>query len=389
MKLSRWTTVCGAALAMMWVVVSVSVSGQARPAAQAGAQPAQLSEQAFKNVTELKGIPVREFMNTMGFFSASLAFNCTDCHGGASASDWANYALDTPLKNRARQMIRMVKAINEANFGGRPFVTCYTCHRGSQKPKAIPSLAVQYGEPPPDDPDEVEALPGARVTATADQILDKYLQAIGGAQALGKLTSFTAKGTYEGFDSDFAKVAVDVYAKGPNQRALVAHMVSGDSSTVYDGREAWHAAPRDLSPVAMIPLVGADLTGARVDAQLTFPAGIKQFLTGWRADFPAVTIDDKPVFVVQGTTDRVPVKLYFDKMSGLLVRQTRYAPTAVGTVPLHVTYSDYRDVPGVGIKMPFTFQMTWVDGQYTVNLESVQPNVPIDAARFAKPASAR
>jgi photosynthetic reaction center cytochrome c subunit len=389
MKLSRWTTVCGAALAMMWMLVSVSVLGQARPAAQAGAQQGQLSEQAFKNVTELKGIPVREFMNTMGFFSASLAFNCTDCHGGASASDWANYALDTPLKNRARQMIRMVKAINEANFGGRPFVTCYTCHRGSQKPKVIPSLAVQYGEPPPDDPDEVEALPGARVTATADQILDKYVQAIGGAQALAKLTSFTAKGTYDGFDSDFAKVPVDIYAKGPNQRALVAHMVSGDSSTVYDGREAWHAAPRDLSPLPMIPLVGADLTGARVDAQLTFPAGIKQFLTGWRADFPAVTIDDKPVFVVQGTTDRVPVKLYFDKTSGLLVRQTRYAPTAVGTVPLHVTYSDYRDVPGVGVKMPFTFQMTWVDGQYTVNLESVQPNVPIDAARFAKPAGAR
>ena len=387
MKFSRWTTVCGAALAITWVLVSVSVSGQARPAAQAGAPPAQLSEQAFKNVTELKGIPVREFMNTMGFFSASLAFNCTDCHGGASASDWANYALDTPLKNRARQMIRMVKAINEANFGGRPFVTCYTCHRGSQKPKVIPSLAVQYGEPPPDDPDEAEPLPGARVTATADQILDKYVQAIGGAQALAKLTSFTAKGTYEGFDSDFANVPVDLYAKGPNQRALVAHMVSGDSSTVYDGREAWHAAPRDLSPVAMIPLVGADLIGARVDAQLTFPAGIKQFLTGWRADFPAVTIDDKPVFVVQGTADRVPVKLYFDKMSGLLVRQTRYAPTAVGTVPLHVTYSDYRDVPGVGVKMPFTFQMTWVDGQYTVNLESVQPNGPIDAGRFAKPAA--
>jgi len=389
MKLSRWTTVGGAALVTMWVLVSVSVSGQARPAAQAGAPPAQLSEQAFKNVTELKGIPVREFMNTMGFFAASLAFNCTDCHGGASASDWANYALDTPLKNRARQMIRMVKAINEANFGGRPFVTCYTCHRGSQKPKVIPSLAVQYGEPPPDDPDEVEALPGARVTATADQILDKYLQAIGGAQALAKLTSFTAKGTYEGFDSDFAKVPVDIYAKGPNQRAIVAHMVSGDSATVYDGREAWHAAPRDLSPLPMIPLLGADLTGARVDAQLTFPAAIKQLLTGWRADFPAVTIDEKPVFVVQGTIDRVPVKLYFDKTSGLLVRQTRYAPTVVGTVPLHVTYSDYRDVPGIGVKMPFTFQMTWVDGQYTVTLESVQPNAPIDAARFAKPAAAR
>ena len=389
MKLSRWTTVCGTALVMMWVLVSVSVSGQARPAAQAAAPRPQLSEEAFKNVTVLKGIPVREFMNTMGFFAASLALNCTDCHGGASASDWANYAIDTPLKIRARAMIRMVNAINEANFGGRPFVTCYTCHRGSQRPKAIPSLAVQYGEPPPDDPDEAEAIPGTRVTATADQILDKYLQAIGGAQALGRLTSLTAKGTYEGFDSDFAKVPVDIYAKAPNQRAIVAHMASGDSATVYDGREAWHAAPKDLSPVAMIPLVGADLTGARVDAQLTFPAAIKQLLTGLRADFPAVSIDDKPVFVVQGTIDRVPVKLYFDKTSGLLVRQTRYAPTAVGTVPLHVTYSDYRDVPGVGVKMPFTFQMTWVDGQYTVNLESVQANAPIDAARFAKPAAPR
>ena len=386
MKLSRGTVLCGAFLAIFLVTV---IYGQARPAAQAAPPRPQLSEEAFKNVTELKGIPVREFMNTMGFFAASLALNCTDCHGGASASDWANYATDTPLKIRARQMIRMVKAINEANFGGRPFVTCYTCHRGSQKPKITPSLAAQYGEPPPDDPDEAEAVAGARVTATADQILDKYLQAIGGAQALGRLTSFTAKGTYEGFDSDFAKVPVEIYAKAPNQRAMVAHMGSGNATTVYDGREAWLAAPRDLSPVAMIPFVGADLTGARVDAQLTFPTAIKQLLTGWRADFPAVTIDDKPVFVVQGTLDRVPVKLYFDKASGLLVRQTRYAPTVVGTVPTHVSYSNYRDVPGTGVKIPFSWQMTWVDGQYTVNLESVQPNVAIDAARFAKPAAAR
>src|SRR5207237_7570166 len=131
-------------------------AGQARGAAPAAAQRAaqrpQMSEEAFKKVTELKGIPVREFMNTMGFFAASLAFNCTDCHGGASASDWANYAIDTPLKIRARGMITMVKAINDANFGGRPFVTCYTCHRGSQKPKITPSLAAQYGEPPAEDP---------------------------------------------------------------------------------------------------------------------------------------------------------------------------------------------------------------------------------------------
>jgi len=377
---------CGAGLAML---IAVVVEGQARPAAQAAAEKPQMAEEAFKNVRVLRGIPVREFMNTMGFFAASLSLNCTDCHGGASASDWANYATDTPLKNRARQMIAMVKAINEANFGGRPFVTCYTCHRGSQHPKVVPSLAAQYGEPPVEDPDEIEAFPGARVTATADQVLDKYLQAVGGAQALGRLTSFTAKGTYEGFDSDFAKVPVDVYAKAPNLRAMVVHMGSGDATSTYDGREAWLAYPRDLAPVPLIPLVGADITGARVDAQLAFPAPIKQLLTSWRADFPAVTIDDKPMQVVQGTIDRVPVKLYFDRASGLLVRQTRYAPTVVGTVPTHVTYSDYREVPGSGVKVPFTWQTTWVDGQYTVNLTSVQPNAPIDAARFAKPAPPR
>jgi len=377
---------CGATLVLTSLFVA-AVFAQARPAGQAAAPKPQLSEEAFKNIKVLRGIPVKEFMNTMGFFAASLSLNCTDCHGSASASDWANYATDTPLKIRARQMITMAKAINDANFGGRPFVTCYTCHRGSQKPKAIPSLAAQYGEPPPDDPDEIEMVPGVRVTATADQVLDKYIQALGGAQALGRLTSFTAKGTYEGFDSDFGKVPVDIYAKAPNLRAMIVHQLGGDATTTYDAREAWAAGPSTLVPVPLIPLVGADLGGARLDAQLSFPGQIKQLLTNWRADFPATSIDNHPVQVIQGTmADGTRVKLYFDKMSGLLVRQTRYAPTAVGTVALHVSYSDYRDVPGANIKLPFTWQMTWVDGQYTINLMSVQPNAPIDAAKFAKPA---
>jgi hypothetical protein len=45
-------------------------------------------------------------------------------------------------------------------------------------------------------------------------------------------------------------------------------------------------------------------------------------------------------------------------------------------------------VPGTSVKIPFTWQSTWVDGQYTFNLTSVQPNATIDATRFAKPAAA-
>src|SRR5579864_6055904 len=151
--------------------------------AQVGAGPKpQMAEDVFKNVQVLKGISVSEFMGTMGFFSASLSLNCTDCHISESSGDWARYADDTPLKRTARRMIVMVNNLNKDNFGGRRAVTCYSCHRGTIFPKVIPNLADQYGAPPPDDPNEVEIIGRAPATVSAEQILDKYIQALGGAE---------------------------------------------------------------------------------------------------------------------------------------------------------------------------------------------------------------
>src|ERR1041385_6436075 len=56
-----------------------------------------LAEDVFKNVQVLKGIPVKEFMNTMGFFSAATNLNCIDCHSPQSES-LEGYAIDTPRK---------------------------------------------------------------------------------------------------------------------------------------------------------------------------------------------------------------------------------------------------------------------------------------------------
>ena len=343
-----------------------------------------LSEQAFKNVRVLRGIPVKEFMETMGFFSAALALNCSDCHN--SGGDWTSYAEDTPLKQTSLRMILMVNAINRANFSGAPAVTCYTCHRGSPRPKAIPSLAVQYSVPADEDPDEIVPLQAVRVTMTAEQILDRYIQAIGGAAAAARLTSYAAKGTSEGFDSDFEQVPMDIYAKAPDLRATVVHMRAGDSTTTSAGREAWAAGPADLTPVPLISLVGAALEGARLDAQLAFPGQIKQILTDWRTGFPALRIDDRPVDVIEGKTPAGSgIKLYFDKETGVLVRSVRYSTTAVGTVPISVVYSNYRDVPGLGVKIPHTWEVTWTNGRSTYNIISLQPNVAIDAARFGRP----
>jgi outer membrane lipoprotein-sorting protein len=327
---------------------------------------------------------VKEFMGTMGFIAASLSLNCTDCHIGESAAEWSRYADDTPIKQTTRRMIVMVNAINQANFAGGRKVTCYTCHRGNPRPEVIPSLAVQYAVPDI-DADLVEMLGQPLPGPSVDQILDKYIQALGGAQQLARLTSFSAKGTYEGFDSDFGQVPIEIFAKAPNQLATVIHKFNGDRSTIYDGREAWFAAPETDTPIPVLPLTEDDLDGAMADAVLSFPARIKQSFSTWRAGFPATTIDDRDVQIVEGTTARGGrIKLYFDKETGLLVRQLRYMNTLVGVIPTHIDYSDYRTVSGV--KMPFQWVVTWTDGQATIKLNEVQPNAPINAARFGQPA---
>src|SRR5436189_4768984 len=134
-----------AATAAAWLFSIVVVAGQAP------ADRPPMAEEVFKNIRGLKGIPVDQFMGTMGFFSASLGLNCTDCHSYDSGGDWAKYADDTPLKRTARRMVTMMQQINEANFGGRQMVTCNTCHRGVTNPSVMPSIDQLYGTPPPEE----------------------------------------------------------------------------------------------------------------------------------------------------------------------------------------------------------------------------------------------
>ena len=147
--------------------------------APASGQNPQMSQDVFKNIQVLKGIPVNEFMNTMGFFSAAVGLNCTGCHVAESLENLDKFAEDVPRKRIARQMILMVQSMNKTSFGGRRALTCYTCHRGSPVPEVIPSLTEQY-EVPPEDPDRVEIIPDVPSEPAASHILDNYIQALGG-----------------------------------------------------------------------------------------------------------------------------------------------------------------------------------------------------------------
>ncbi len=364
-------------VAVLLLLISLLAHAQARP--EEKAPPA---EKVFKNVKVLTGISETEFMMTMGFYSAALGMNCVDCHVPESGGNWDKYAVDTPLKVTSRRMNAMVANINKNYFNGRRVLTCYSCHRGTNQPQITPSIAELYGPPIVKEPDQI--MPPSTRGGSADAILDKYIQAVGGAQQLAKLTSFTAKGTYRGYADD-DRYPVEVYAKAPAQRTTVMHGAVGLMTDVFDGKMAWQAVPAIINPVQVAELDGGELDGARLDAMLSFPGQIRNALRDLHAIIPS-TIDGRRMLVVQGTPDgRYPVNLYFDAATGLLTRQVRFAETAVGPSPTQVDYADYRDVSG--IKIPFRTTISWLDGRTIVELAEVQANAAVDSSKFVKPSA--
>jgi hypothetical protein len=350
----------------------VSAAGQAAP----GQKPL-MSEDVFKNVQILRGIPVDEFMDTMGMFASSLGFDCVSCHDPGISTNRDLFAVATPAVQRARQMIVMMNTLNSTNFGGEQRVTCFTCHRGSYGPEVIPDLALQYGELQ-NNPNAMMILPNRRVTV--DVVFQKYIQAVGGAERLAKLTTFVATGTFTGFSTSGGEVPIEIFAKAPNQRAQVIRLPEGENVKSYDGLNCWVA--ERWRPLPLMMLTGGNLAGARVDAITSFPGEIQKAFSQWQVS--SATIDNRDVQLLQGTNPgQLPVNFYFDD-SGLLVRLVRWNKTKVGTIPMQIDYSEYREVAGV--KMPFHIVVTWTDGQDTIALSEIRPNVAIDAARFATPA---
>jgi hypothetical protein len=360
-----------------------------------------MAEQVFKNVQALKGIPVDDFLQTMGLMAAALQFDCSDCHVGAG-TDKVDWAADTPRKRMARNMVNMVTEINRTNFGGRQMVTCWTCHRNRDKPLTTPVMATIYGMPAFEPDDLIVQSP---LSPPPESILDRYIQAAGGTQRLAGLTSFVGKGTSVSFGGFGGGGAVEIVAKAPDKRATIILFKEetgrGDQIRTYDGRTGWVRTP--LNVLGEFQLMGGDLDGARFDAQLSFPGQIKNILTNLKSGSPT-SITDLPapssqasllqdatseqthvVDVVQGTGPRgLLVTLYFDKGTGLLLRELRYGNSPIGRVPTQIDFADYRDVNG--IKLPFRITYAWLDGRDAILLREITTNVPVEEAKFGRPA---
>jgi Photosynthetic reaction centre cytochrome C subunit len=337
----------------------------------------------FKNVTtaSLKDLTVDDFLGAMGVMAAALGYDCADCHPGAG-SDRVDWVIDTPKKVRARKMVDMVATINRTFFAGTQSVTCFTCHHGKDLPTTTIALDKLYG--PPNDENRDVIIPAEGVPP-ATQILDKYIQALGGAQRLAAINSFIATGTSLGYEGLGGGGSFTIYGQRPDKRTtkieFKEHPERGNSTRAFDGKAGWIKSPRSL--LGEYELTGTEWDGARLDALLAFPDQIKTALTNWKVG-SLESMGDKDVQVVQGSGPRgLLATFYFDKDSGLLIREVRYGTSPIGHVPIQMDFSDYRDVNGV--KFPFKYQFSWLDGRDQFQLSQVRTNVPIDASQFAKP----
>jgi outer membrane lipoprotein-sorting protein len=212
----------------------------------------------------------------------------------------------------------------------------------------------------------------------ADQLIDKYLQAAGGAAAIDKITSRVMKGTITFGDRN---VPIEIFSKDPDKRVSFTHTPDGDSITAFDGQEGWLGVPGH--PVR--EMHGPDIDAASMDADLQFAAHLKAMFTETKVR-GVERIGDHDTYLVVGQREgKTPLRLYFDEKSGLLVRLVRYGETPLGRLPTQIDYADYRETGGV--KIPFRWTLARPSGRFTIQVSEVKQNVPVDDAKFAKPAA--
>src|ERR1041385_1241364 len=190
----------------------------------------QTAGQRFKNIQIFKNLPAAQLDPTMAFISGSLGVKCNYCHVNQFDKD------DKPTKLAARRMIQMVFDVNKASFNGQGAVSCFTCHRGKPTPVSVPVMGQNLWAPSSPSPTP-EPLPPVK------QILDHYVQALGGAEALQKITSRTAKGSRIGADN--VLVPEEVYQKAPDKLLTVTSYPNVVFSNGYNGTVAWGHSSRD------------------------------------------------------------------------------------------------------------------------------------------------
>jgi photosynthetic reaction center cytochrome c subunit len=350
---------------MLAAVLALPVPVQAQ-SEDGSAAEGPLAEDVYKNIQVLQGVPADQIRPTMQLISSSLGVRCGHCHvSNAQERD------DKPEKQIARKMIRMVLSNNREYFDGERELSCFTCHRGNRRP---------VGTPIPSDMGRRSRSPSNVDRSELPDpvaLLDKYIEATGGASAVAAISSRTATGSVESAASN--PFPVEVYRKGKDKGLVITRMVGNDTSVGVNGDGGWTSSPgrgtRDMTAGAT--------QAALLEDDLYLLQNVKQHYTRWRHGSPE-DVNGAQTYVLNGSSSgRTPVRLYLDQQSGLLLRLMHFAETPLGRLPTQIDYSDYRVVDG--IQVPFRIFSIRPDTRGTLLLETVEHNTPIDNSKFVKP----
>jgi len=375
---SRFLVLSAAILFVVCVgLVAFAPVGQTSNQQPVAAAAEKTVEQVQKNIKVLNGLPQSQLIPVMNFMSSSLGVRCTYCHINKDGK-WDFVTDEKPEKNSAREMIKMVLAVNKDTFRGNTEVSCYTCHRGRTNPASVPSLPIPEVTP---RPATAEAKPGETKPAlpTADQILAKYTEALGGIAVIDKLKTRSMKG--EWLTSNGLTWGYEVYQSGPEKIYVVLNTPKqGVFERGFDGSVGWEKSNRGVRAVE-----GQELAVMRRYPDLFKDIKLKEQFS--RLMFGGQDkINDREVYVLRGvTTDNRRERLYFDAQTGLLVRRVTNTPTMIGLIPEQIDFEDYRSVDG--LMVPFTIRISSVDPNIssTRKFTEVKLNVPVDDTKFNKP----
>ncbi|HEY0428158.1 MAG TPA: c-type cytochrome [Pyrinomonadaceae bacterium] len=321
--------------------------------------------EVYKNIQVFKDLPAEDLDRVMTYMSGSLGVKCNFCH---VPMQWEKD--DKEEKTTAREMIKMTLAINKENFGGRNEVSCATCHNGKSHPQGMPVLGESLWARSNVQPTK-ETLP------TIDEVLDKYVAAIGGKSAVEKISTRWIKGTRT--DVDGSPVAEEVFVKSPDKMLMVMTYPKSVVSNGFDGTKGWWASEKGVDEMHT-----ADAEQFKRDAQFFQPTRLKEI---YKEMTVAGTdkLNEKAVYVVRATTQAgARERLYFDKQTGLLVRRYAASPLPIGVFPTIIDYDDYRAVEGV--KMPYSIKWSIPGQSWSLKVSEVKQNTAIDDAKFNQPA---
>ena len=332
-------------------------------------QTEKTAEQVYKNIQVFKGVPASQLEAAMAFITGSLGVRCNYCHVNPFEKD------DKPTKQTARKMIRMVFDLNKGSFDGRGAITCFTCHRGQPQPLFVPSVGQNLWQQSSGAAKQDAPLP------SVDQILERYAEAVGGKQAIEKVTSRVLKGSRVGADG--VLVPEEVYAKAPNKLLTITSYPNLVFRTGFNGAQGWARSSqgeRDLS--------GEMLSQLKREAEFYKETRLKEMYSKM-AVVGRTTIGEREAYVIEATPngDGSPEKLYFDAQTGLLVRKYVESKTALGPFPTQTDYEDYKEVDGV--KLPLTIRWSIPGRVWGRKITEVKQNVPLDDAQFNSSATGK